>query len=180
MPYQYAFKNIDYSDYSSGRVLIGAPGYPAFPVRLATDIYQVCREHHIKAGNPGPYSIYDPVCGSAYMLTTISLLHYDTIQTVIGSDIDRKVLDIAQRNLSLLTLAGVDSRIDELKRMIETYGKHSHQVALESANKIRHRIETISKDRSISVRLFQANCLESRALTNHIIDIVIITPDCVF
>jgi len=36
MPYRFATERRDYSDYSSGRVFYGAPGYPAFPVRLVS------------------------------------------------------------------------------------------------------------------------------------------------
>ena len=45
MQYRYAREQTDFSDFSSGRVFYSLPGHPAFPVRLAGEIFQRCIEH---------------------------------------------------------------------------------------------------------------------------------------
>ncbi len=42
MQYHYVYQAKDYSHFSSGRVFHSLPGHPAFPVRLASEIFQRC------------------------------------------------------------------------------------------------------------------------------------------
>ena len=82
MPYLFATQDLDYSDYSSGRVLYSQPGAPAFPVRLASEIFQRAR-HILGADRPGAerrLALFDPVCGGAYHLTTLGFLHGEWIE----------------------------------------------------------------------------------------------------
>ena len=43
MPYLFATQDQDYADFASGRVIYNAPGMPAFPVRLASEMFQRAR-----------------------------------------------------------------------------------------------------------------------------------------
>jgi len=114
-------------------VLYNAKGAAPFPVRLADEIVQRCFHDLEERGHPGPYVVYDPCCGSGYMLAVIGLLHGAQIRAVLASDIDESMLETARRNLSLLTAGGMRARIEQLRELYEQYGKPSHAEALESA-----------------------------------------------
>src|SRR5438128_795255 len=40
MPFKFAVERENYADYASGKVFYNLPGHPAFPVRLASEIFQ--------------------------------------------------------------------------------------------------------------------------------------------
>src|SRR3954454_13430762 len=101
MKYRFVPQRENYEDYAGGRVLFGRPGNTAFPVRLASEIFQRCADRLARSGVPPPYSIYDPCCGSGYLLTVIGLLHGDRIARILASDVNLHALEFAQRNLSL-------------------------------------------------------------------------------
>src|SRR5262245_25916369 len=121
MPYRFVSERPDYSDFAAGPVLYSLPGRPAFPVRLASEIFQRCQAHLRRTGSAGPYTIYDPCCGSGYLLTVLAYLHRPMIQQLAGSDVDAEVIPLAARNLSLLTLAGVEARIAQLAELSERF-----------------------------------------------------------
>jgi len=177
MPYRFATESTDYSDYTSGRVFYGLPGCPAFPVRLASEIFQRCAEVLRADNDSGPYTIYDPCCGGAYHLSTLAFLHWREIREIVGSDIDGDALGLARRNLSLLTLDGLDGRIAEIAGMLESYGKSSHRAALASARGFRTRLEKLSMSHVVRTRVFQANALDAddlfAGLGSQAIDIVL-------
>ena len=50
MQYLYATERPDYSDLASGRVFYSLPGHPAFPIRLASEIFQRCLAFRRAAG----------------------------------------------------------------------------------------------------------------------------------
>jgi hypothetical protein len=164
MPYRYAIKRQDYRDYASGRVFYGQAGQPAFPIRLASEVVQRCFALHRAQGKPGPYVLYDPLCGGAYLLTTLAYQHWADIAQIVGSDVDAQALPLAERNLGLLTVAGIDRRMAELARMLEAYGKASHQAALESAQRLRGRLMTSLASHSIQTRTFEGDAMDRRAL----------------
>jgi hypothetical protein len=134
--------------FASGRVLYNAKGAAPFPVRLADEIAQRCFAILEERGHPGPYAVYDPCCGSGYLLTVIGLLHGPRIRAVLASDIDEAMLVTARRNLSLLTAEGMRARTEQLRELHARFGKPSHREALESATvleecRARGSIETI-------------------------------------
>jgi SAM-dependent methyltransferase len=159
MSYRFATEREDYSDYASGRFFYSAPGQPVLPVRLASEIFQRCRAI---GDRERPSVLYDPCCGSGYSLSTLAYLHGDDIGEIIGSDIDEQVLAVAERNLSLLTLAGVDRRLAALRAMAAAYGKVSHQEAIGSAEKFRAQL--FKQKHPIETRLFAADATDSRTL----------------
>ena len=133
MEYHFAPKDSVYEHLASGRVLYNQPGATAFPVRLASELFQRCCAYLEKQFNPGPYRIYDPCCGGAFQLTALGFLHGESIQGIYASDIDDTVLALAEKNLHLLTPTGLEHRIEQLKMYIAQYNKDSHREALESA-----------------------------------------------
>jgi hypothetical protein len=164
MPYKFALHPSDYSDLSAGRVLYSQPGQTAFPVRLASETFQRCQAVRARMGYSGRVSIYDPCCGGAYLLTILGFLHGSEISAVSASDISPEALDLAARNLSLLSLVGVDRRMDEINHYIQSYGKASHQAALDSAVKLRSGLSLALGDRRIPTRLFQADATNPQAM----------------
>lgn len=177
MPYRFALENRDYSDFASGRFFYGAPGHPALPVRLGSEIFQRCWAHLHENGRNAPITLYDPTCGSAYHLCTLAYLHWEAIDTIIASDIDTNVLAVAERNLSLLTKAGVQRRTDEIEVMLEQFGKASHKAALESVRYFSSLLNDFTQAHQIKSRLFTADATNPQTLADRLagqrIDVVI-------
>lgn len=158
MTYKFVTEAADYADFSSGRVLYNLPGRPAFPVRLMSEAFQrACAYLPDQA-----YDIYDPCCGAGYHLAVLGYLHGWQIRTIAGSDIDAAAVDVAARNLSLLTPQGVANRISEIEQMLIAYGrKASHQTALESAQRLAQMLPDLQP---LAVNSFVANVFDATAL----------------
>lgn len=177
MQYKYVLEQPDYSDYTSGRVFYSLPGHPAFPVRLASEVFQRCialRQSLYQASEP--CCLYDPCCGAAYHLSVLAFLHGEHLSKVFGSDVDEKAVALARRNLGLVSVAGLDARIGEISEFIERYQKDSHKEALASALVLRDRIAKVSPQHPLRVGAFQANATDAQAmlanLPPHSVDIV--------
>jgi tRNA G10 N-methylase Trm11 len=176
MPYRFATTRQDYSDYARGRVFYGLRGHPAFPVRLTSEIWQRCVARLRAAGRPGPYAVYDPCCGGAYLLATLGYLHSLDLAAISGSDVDATVLETAARNLALLHEEGMQRRIAELRRLAEAYGRSSHVAAIESAERLKGRLFGSGRH-EIETHLFRADATNARALVEGLggreVDVVI-------
>ena len=175
MTYRFALGRHAHADLAAGAVLYSAPGQPAFPVRLTSEIFQRCEAHLTRLGREGPYGVYDPCCGSGYLLTTLGLLHRPAVARIVASDADADSISIAQRNLSLLAPNGMDTRIDQLDELHRQFGKASHELALASARRLR---DSLAPDREPPItRTFVADALRGAELRAHIepgtIDMVI-------
>lgn len=166
MPYRFAVAQQDYTDYAGGRVFYSLPGQPAFPARLISEIFQRCQVICQAAGNPGPYTLYDPCCGGAYHLCVLTYLHGEAIKTIIASDIDADVLALARRNLNLLTPTGLQQRIAEIQTLYTAYNKPSHKAAIESARRLERRLGTWT--RPVSIHTFQADVTDRAAVAQGI------------
>ena len=164
MPYRFAQQRSDYSAFASGQVLQSLPGRTAFPVRLASEVFQRCAALLIAAGKDGPYTLYDPCCGGAQLLTTVAFLHGDHLARVLGSDVDPEAVGLAERNLALLTPAGLDARVAALADLRERFGKASHAEALAHAVALRSRLSTLTASRAIETRAFLADATRAPAL----------------
>ena len=164
MPYRFATARQDYTDYASGAVFHGAPGHPAFPIRLTREIFLRCQHVRASSGVHRRVTLYDPCCGAAYHLSTLAHLHWDAIDTVIGSDVDAEILSVAARNLELLTANGLTRRAREIEALLAAYGKASHAAALESAIRLRQRALALVADHEVHARLFQADATDGAAL----------------
>jgi 23S rRNA (guanine2535-N1)-methyltransferase len=143
MQYKYARDQVDYSNYSSGRVFYSLPGHPAFPIRLASEIFQrwlALREKHYGVSNP--CRLYDPCCGAAYHLSVLAYLHGERMREVTGSDIDAQAVALAERNLGLLSAAGLELRLSE--------------------------ISVLTRNHAITTRVFQADATDRGALQQNL------------
>lgn len=168
MQYKFAAEQ-DYSDFSSGRVFYSLPGHPAFPVRLASEIFQSCLAHRERLyGNSSPCTLYDPCCGAAYHLSVLGYLHGENIRELIASDIDEKAVALAERNLGLLSMEGLERRIHELSILFEQYGKESHQEALRSASVLKAKLTHFRETQPLETRVFQSNATDRNQISRHI------------
>jgi 23S rRNA (guanine2535-N1)-methyltransferase len=143
MTYQYAVERADYADLASGKVFYNHPHQPAFPVRLTSEIFQRCLNLRAQHGKPAPATVYDPCCGSGYLLATLGYLHAENIRHLIGSDIAPDVLRTAGLNLSLLTPTGLAHRRQAIAQLLAQYGKDSHRDALAAIDRMQPRIDTL-------------------------------------
>lgn len=169
MQYKYAKDQLDYSDFSSGRVFYSLPGHPAFPVRLASEIFQRCLAHRAAIyGNTTPAILYDPCCGAAYHLSVLAYLHGEHIREILASDIDEKAVALTTRNLGLLHRDGLDKRIRELSVMLEQYGKESHREALQSASALKTRLIVLRENHALKTNVFQASATDGNTISTHI------------
>lgn len=169
MQYEYVKEQQDYSDLASGRVFYSLSGHPAFPVRLASEIFQRCvASRKTIYNNSAPSTLYDPCCGAAYHLSVLAYLHREHIQEVIGSDIDEKAVALASQNLSLLSVTGLDKRISEISKMVELYNKDSHKDALASGHLLKDRISAFSQTHPLITKVFQASATDHKAIIENV------------
>lgn len=151
MKYEFEVSKKDYSDFSSGRVLYNAPNTTAFPVRLASEIISRSFSYLDRQSGKDAYKIYDPCCGGAHLLTVLGFLHGSRISEIIGTDIDQAVVEVAKRNLGLLTPEGLTQRKEQLEGYVQRFGKDSHKDALSSLQ----RLARLQKNVSFSIRCMQ-------------------------
>ena len=156
MQYRYVIEKENYEDFAAGRVLLSQGGTTAFPVRLASEIFQRCAAYFPTGQR---LRVYDPCCGSGYLLTVIGWLHGARIQSLHGSDIDADIVRLAIDNLSLLTTVGLDARRDTLRDLAAAYHKPSHQDALASLERLRQRLPTAP----IATQTWAADALQPSA-----------------
>lgn len=165
MAYKYVQEKENYEDLASGRVLYNAPGATAFPVRLASELFLRAWARLADKGGKPLLSLYDPCCGSGYLLTVLGILHGDRLARITGSDVDERMLALAGKNLALLHATGLDRRMAELRSLHEQFGKDSHAEAIESAGRIKEQI--VARGRDIPVEWFQADATKGK-VTDHL------------
>jgi hypothetical protein len=165
MEYKYTPSGESYAAYAAGGVFYAAPGHTAFPVRLSVEIFRRCLAIRAASGAVGPAVVYDPCCGSAYHLATMAYFNWEEIAAIYASDIDEDALGIAARNLSLLTLTGMDRRIAELTSLHRQYGKASHAGALEHAFSLRSQVLELHSGHPLSPHIFRADATEGPAIS---------------
>ncbi|KXK60359.1 hypothetical protein AWW66_19225 [Micromonospora rosaria] len=136
MTYRFATERPDYSDLASGAVLRSAPGHPAFPVRLASEMF--LRAWHA-LGRPR-VTVWDPCCGSGYLLTVLGLLHRERIAGIVASDVADGPLRLARANLGLLSADGLQDRAAELDELADRFQRPAHRTAAEAARRLRAQL----------------------------------------
>ncbi len=159
MVYRFAQERQDYQDFASGSVFYGLPGQPAFPVRLASEIFQRCLDLRVRDGQSGPCHVYDPCCGTGYLLATLAFLHWTEIQAISASDAYMAVLEVATRNLDLLNPGGIQQRIEQIELLVSKYDKPSHKAAYLSAGRLKERVVEACARHPLPVRTFSANVM---------------------
>lgn len=140
----------NFENYSSGRVLYGGNGIPNFPVRLINEMFGRAVHYLNKKTD---LTIYDPCCGGGYSLTVLGFFHSADIKKIYGSDIEKNMLEHAEKNLSLLKYEGLDERKQELSLLFETYHKSSHKDALQSVEILKKQLV-----KPVNYEVFQADC----------------------
>lgn len=171
MQYRYEVERQNYEDYAAGRVLVNKPGATSFPVRLASEIFQRGMAHLREQGNDGPYTVYDPCCGTGYLLTVLGFLHGMYIDKLIASDFDGEMLEFAERNLALLTPEGMDERVRYLRDMIARYGKVAHADALRSAADLKLYLEDAPEHVCFIADATEDNHLDGQSVDMLIMDV---------
>lgn len=124
----------DFSDFAAGRVLLHRPGGTNFPVRLAQEIFGRVLEH---LPSREGITLYDPCCGTGYLLTVLGLLNRGVVSGIAGSDIDADALAVAGDNLALLTPAGMDARLRRIREMGREHPSAVYDEAARSATRLR-------------------------------------------
>jgi hypothetical protein len=135
--YRFDVHRRDYADLASGAVLHSAPGFPAFPVRLAAEMFL---RGLALVGGRAPVTIWDPCCGTGYLVTVLALLHRRRVDQVIASDIDARAVTLARRNLRLLTGDGLGERAAELTGRADRFGKPSYAATAEAATRLARQL----------------------------------------
>jgi hypothetical protein len=123
----------DRRDLASGFVLRSAPGHPAFPVRLAQELFL-----RSVAELPGgrPLTLWDPCCGSGYLASVLGILYRPSLAEVVCSDVSAAEVALALGNLALLTNRGLAEREQELRARAAAYGKPGYVEAADAARRL--------------------------------------------
>ena len=169
MEYKYEKTDQDHSDLASGRVFYSLSGHPAFPIRLASEIFQRClARRKTLYGVSDRCTLYDPCCGAAYHLSVLAYLHRQHIREIIASDIDEKAVELAAQNLRLLSVAGMNQRIHEIDTLYKQYNKESHKDALKSAHVLQSSLIDFDQKFPLTTRTFQSGAADRTTIMNHI------------
>jgi 23S rRNA (guanine2535-N1)-methyltransferase len=123
----------DHRDLASGLVLRSAPGYPAFPVRLADELFGRAAEH---LPTDRPATLWDPLCGSGYLATVLGLRHRRRLESVLCTDVAPDAVALAGRNLALLTAGGLAERERELRARAAEFDKPGYLEAARAAARL--------------------------------------------
>ncbi len=132
MNYLYPHRD-NYAFLASGSVIRSAANSPNFPVKLGLEIFHRCLQFSSKKED---IILYDPCCGAGYLLTSVAIMNTELIHQVVGSDINNAFVEIARKNLSLLTENGRQRRKNELTDLVEFHNKESHVNALKHLREI--------------------------------------------
>ena len=127
MIYRFA-ENISFQYLAAGSVIKSYVGNPNFPVRLGHEIFNRCLAY---LSDKEKVTVYDPMCGSGYLLTTVGLLNFNKIVKIYGSDINKEFLNVARKNLSLLTKEGILNRENEILNSLKIYNRASYETSLQ-------------------------------------------------
>ncbi|MCI9540444.1 MAG: N-6 DNA methylase [Lachnospiraceae bacterium] len=171
MVYKYC-ENKNFKDLASGKVIVHKAGYPNFPIRLAQEIFCRCL-HYLD--NPNNICIYDPCCGGGYLLTILGFLNFGQIKTIIASDISDEAIQLANENLSLLNISGLEQRIQQLNHYLLLHNKNSHAEALKSATNLLSILTNSTHE--IKHKVFKTNILSSNPFNNQDLKVDIIFTD---
>ncbi len=149
MEYRYSPAG-NYEDYASGRVLYGGRGIPNFPVRLINEIFGRAIS---LLKDKERVRVYDPCCGGAYSLTVLGFFYGQRIEKIWASDVSPDMLAAAEKNLGLLTRAGLEKRRAELEFLYASSGRDSYSDALGSLERLRAGLKC-----EVESEIFGADC----------------------
>lgn len=133
MSYRLVTSRHNYRDLASGHVFHSLPGFPAFPVRLAHEMF-LRAASHLPAERP--LIVWDPCCGSGYLASVVGVLNRARVEKLVCSDIDPDAVALAARNLALLTEHRLRQRRAELLARAAEYGRSGYTEAAEATNRL--------------------------------------------
>lgn len=169
MVYKY-YKNQNFEDFACGRVIYGRAGFSNYPVKIAYEAFNRGLEYLGKKEN---ITVYDPCCGSGYLLTVLGFLNPDAISRIVASDISEEAIALAKDNLSLLFEEGLLKRKRQIGEMFAKFNKQSHKDAIKSADLF---LDIIRKRKlNPQIDCFTADVLDSSQFENSdfLVDIMI-------
>ena len=155
MKFAYSRADLPSEDLASGRVLFSRPGFTAFPVRLASELFLRAASRLLRVGRPPPYHMYDPTCGGGYLATVLGFLHGDQLQNISMSDISAEAVSVAVKNATLLTSEDLSRRLSELSNLVAQHDRQSHRAALQGGNKL------FALCRHLPTNVFQADAADA-------------------
>lgn len=164
MIYRFAEKN-SFQYLAAGSVIKSYKGNTNFPVRLGHEIFNRCLQYF---DNKEKVTIYDPMCGSGYLLTTIGLLNFNKISKIYGSDINDEVINVARKNLRLLTIEGIKKRENEIQHLLDNYDRESYKIGLQQITIFK---DIVNKD--LDFELFKRDLFEESVKSDIKADIII-------
>lgn len=113
-------------------VLASAPGRPTLPVRLTVELFGRARAHLDRRTG---ITVWDPCCGAGVTLSVLGLL-VGGITALVGTDVDPGPLDLARRNLGLLSSGGLSARAAELDALAVRHRKPAYAEAAGQARSL--------------------------------------------
>ena len=164
MIYRFAEKN-SFQYLAAGSVIKSFKGNTNFPVRLGHEIFNRCLQY---IDNNKKVTIYDPMCGSGYLLTTVGLLNFNKISKIYGSDINDEFIHVARKNLRLLTIEGIKKREHEIQYLLDKFNRESFKIGLQQITAFN---EIVNKD--IDFELFKRDLFEESVKPDIKADIII-------
>jgi len=164
MIYRFAEKN-SFQYLAAGSVIKSYKGNTNFPVRLGHEIFNRCLQY---IDNKEKVTIYDPMCGSGYLLTTVGLLNFNKISKIYGSDINDEVINVARKNLRLLTIEGIKKRENEIQHLLDNYDRESYEIGLQQITIFKN---IVNKD--LDFELFKRDLFEESVKSDIKADIII-------
>jgi 23S rRNA (guanine2535-N1)-methyltransferase len=164
MIYRFAEKN-SFQYLAAGSVIKSYKGNTNFPVRLGHEIFNRCLQY---IDNKEKVTVYDPMCGSGYLLTTVGLLNFNKISKIYGSDINDEVINVARKNLRLLTKEGIKEREFEIQYLLDNYNRESFKIGLQQFKAFN---DIVNKD--LDFELFKRDLFEESIKFDIKTDIII-------
>jgi hypothetical protein len=149
---------LDHADLASGAVLRSAPGRPAFPVRLAEELFLRAADHLPE----GLLTLWDPCCGSGYLVAVVGLRQRLRLRKVVASDADPDAVRLAAENLALLTADGLQARETVLQERHASFGRQAHSDAAGAAGRLRRQLARDGGD--LASASFVADAFDVQAL----------------
>lgn len=130
MAYRMVTERANHVRFAGGFVLHSAPGFPAYPVRLAQELFLRGLSHLPER----PVTLWDPCCGSGYLVTVVGLLGRGHLRAIVASDVSPAAAELAAKNLALLGPGGLSRRAAQLRARSAEFGKAVHAEAAEASD----------------------------------------------
>lgn len=133
MAYKYILESNSLEYMSPWLAVHQLPWNPNFPIKITYDLFNRCLKYISKSKG---LVVYDPCCWSWYLLLSLWVFFPDKVWWLYWSDINNKSLEIAAKNLSLLSRQWQSSR----KLEIEQWNKKNKVDSIHALEKIQTQL----------------------------------------